>query len=290
VIRPSSLLLPLPPLLPLRPRLLFASMLVSAALAPGIARGDDRQACVDASMRGQTLRDGGHLVSARRELVACAAVRCPDVVREHCARWLDDVERRTPTVVFRAADSARRDVTDARVLVDGEVVAPVLDGRAIALDPGAHLVRFERAAPPITRPPGGREPPVQTRVVLAEGEHARAISVVFPAPDPGGPRAAPGRSFALPITLGAIGATGAIGFAVLGLMARGRLSELRATCAPHCAQSDLDVVTREANLADVFLVAGALAVGGAIWALLTGHAHDAREAPRARAAVGPGGA
>jgi hypothetical protein len=95
--------------------------------------------------------------------------------------WLADVEKLTPTVVF-GARAHGSEVTDVRVSVDGELVAARIDGKPIALDPGEHRFRFERA---------GETPVEQTSVVLA-GEKERLVDVRFgPEPVPTAPIVVP---------------------------------------------------------------------------------------------------
>jgi hypothetical protein len=145
------------------------------------------KACLDATEEGQRLRDSGAYLRARQRFIACAAERCPGEVRKSCVGWLEDLDKLVPTVVF-AASAHGGDVTDVRVSVDGTVVAERIDGKPVALDPGEHSFRFERAG----------EPTIEQRIVLRAGEKERVLPVRFepepaatPPPPIPSPRPAP---------------------------------------------------------------------------------------------------
>ena len=118
---------------------------VASVLVARGALADEKAACLDASSKGQTLRDQHKLVEARQQLRVCAAGGCPSVVQTDCAAWLADVEKAIPTVVLAAKNGAGADLFDVKVSVDGQPLASRLDGQALPLDPGPHAFRFEGA-------------------------------------------------------------------------------------------------------------------------------------------------
>jgi hypothetical protein len=138
---------------------------------PALARADV-EACVNAAAAGQKLRDSGLYRRAREQFITCAAESCPGEVRKGCVGWLADVEKLTPSVVF-AARSHGKEVTDVRVTIDGELVAGRIDGKPVALDPGEHRFRFERAG----------DPAAEETAVIVAGEQERLISARL-TPDP----------------------------------------------------------------------------------------------------------
>jgi hypothetical protein len=233
-----------------------------AGAAPAQADGDVKQACVQASTDGQSLRDTGKLREAREKLVACAREECPVIVRKYCGEWLADVESRIPSLVFRVQTADGSDVTDARFSVDDRAPHPV-DGSATQLDPGEHRVRFEH--------PG--DPPVEMHVVVAESEKGRIVTARFAAkegpPTAETPAAAPSPQSKgispLAIVLAGVGVLGGASFAYFGITAKSDLDNLRNTCAPGCAQSDLDAVKQKALIADISLGVGVVALGAAAW-------------------------
>jgi hypothetical protein len=139
-----------------------------ALLWSGDAAGQSKQACVDAAHQAQELRDRGRYVAARRDLLLCAQEACPSPVARSCATWLVELEPSIPTVVFVARED-NRDLAAVRVRVDGELVAERLDGRPVMIDPGEHVVLFER---------DGR-PPEEERVLVTAGEKNRRVVLAF---------------------------------------------------------------------------------------------------------------
>jgi len=146
------------------PALLCAA--VSSAW-PAAARADLR-ACLDGADEGQKLRDSGAYLEARERFIACAADECPGEVRKGCIGWLGELDKLIPTVVF-GARAHDKEVSDVRVTIDGVVAAERIDGKPVALDPGEHHFRFERA--------GDAE--VDQTAVLMAGEKERPITVRF---------------------------------------------------------------------------------------------------------------
>ncbi len=146
----------------------------TSASAQGAGPSSDVKACLNATEEGQKLRDGGSYLRARERFIACAGEQCPGEIRKSCVGWLEDLDKLVPTVVF-GASAQGRDVTEMRVTVDGAAVAERVDGKPVALDPGEHRFRFERAG----------EPPVEQTLILRAGEKERLVSIRF------GPEAAP---------------------------------------------------------------------------------------------------
>jgi hypothetical protein len=101
--------------------LLLGLLVVPAlsALVTTAAGADDKVACADAALKGQTLGRSHKLVAAREQLRVCAQSMCPTLVRTDCASWLADVEKALPTVVVTAKDEAGRDLYDVKVSANG---------------------------------------------------------------------------------------------------------------------------------------------------------------------------
>ncbi len=251
-----------------RVALVTVAALVSAS-APQPARADGADRCVAAAERGQDQRDRAALLEARRSFRACAADECPASLRKDCARWLDAVEDSLPTVVLGARDARGTDLLGVHVFVDGNAVVEHDTGRAIAFDPGPHLIRFERAA----------SAPVELTVVLRMGDHNRAViatlgGVPEPRPAPSahasltplpvvadssvGPRSARVSPWAY--VLGGVGVAGVGAFAVLAASGLAEKDHLRATCAPTCSDDQIAPLRARYIAADVSLGAGVVAL------------------------------
>lgn len=247
------------------------------------AAAQDVQACVAAAGRGQDLRSNGHLSAAREAFLVCASARCPQVVRSDCTRWVADTEANTPTVVL-AATAGGRDITDVRASLDGAPMASSLDGKATRVDPGPHTLRLEHAGQV-------RE----ERVVLAEGEKNRKITVEFVAVAPGAPPPATVTTAATPpernapsppsaarlptpdaapkppvlaYVLGGVGVAALGGFGYFGLAGKADYRELQRTCNAACSDAQIGKVRNELVVADVSLVVAVISLGVATWLLV----------------------
>jgi hypothetical protein len=213
--------------------------------------------CVSQLDRAQSLQSARKLRDARSSYLACSAPSCPELVREDCTRSLVELDSALPTVVFSARADGH-DVTDARVLLDGEAVASALDGHAVALDPGSHVVRFERTG-------GGVS---EVRLIAREGEKNRSVSVTFmSATPPEKPKMESGRFPVLPVILGGTGLLALGGSFYVRLNADSDADRLRSSCAPSCDQSSRDALSDKLVVANVALGVGvgALALAAATW-------------------------
>ena len=235
-----------------------ASAPATADVAPAAAAAPKAE-CVGQLDRAQSLQSARKLRDARASYLACSAAACPELVREDCSKSLVDLDGTIPTVVFSARGEHGHDVTDARVLLDGEAVASALDGHAVALDPGAHVVRFERAG-------GGVS---EVRLVAREGEKNRAVSAAFVSstPAPEKPKAESGRFPILPVVLGGTGLLALGGSLYVRLNADSQADQLRGSCAPSCDQSSRDALSDKLVVANVALGVGIgfLALAAADW-------------------------
>ncbi len=253
-----------------------AAALVVATLAPGAARAKDTGAskrCIAAAESGQHLRASGKLIGAKKELGACTAVDCPTIIRRDCAKWVEELDEQIPTVVVRVVDGAGKEIVDGRVLVDGELLTEVLDGRAIPVDPGRHRLTWR----------GAGDARIEAEVVVREGERGRPVLLQAP-PKPTPPPTSGPTDASPPVVSLALGGVGvaALGSSALfwGLGVSER-SNLAATCAPAHACSDSDVSRARSKLivGDVLAGVGLLAVGAAVWFWL--RRDDAPQPPRA---------
>jgi hypothetical protein len=215
--------------------------------------GADKQACVTAHEEAQRLRQGGKLREAREKLVACAQESCPGMVRADCGPWLNEIDNELPTIVFAARDAKGSDVPDVRVTIDRSTVLSRLDGKALPIDPGEHMLQFER-------PPS---PAIAQTVVVHEGEKGRIIEVQFASADTEAAAPAATKSPLPYLLLGAAGAA-ALGTSIyLGLHVRSERDAL--PCSPRCSDQDVAPLRTELREADVALGVGLVLTGAAAW-------------------------
>jgi hypothetical protein len=253
--------------------------------------GDVKLACSEAHEQGQRLRNGGKLLAARDQFVACARDGCPALVRKDCGELLSAIESEVPTILVDARDASGRDTADVRVLVDGQVVREHLDGMAFAIDPGEHSFRFETAG----------AAPLEQRLVVQAGDKGRHIAVAFqametvaalpsspppprpPSVEPGpGPRQASAPS-SVAYVLAGTGVAAAASFTYFAITGRVLENQRARTCSPGCTDSQLAPVRLDYLLADISLGIAALAAGGATW-LFT---HPSRQPPRSAQWIAP---
>jgi hypothetical protein len=200
------------------------------------ARAGAKQACSAAYDATQTLRDEGKLIDARKQALACSAPTCSAYVVKDCARWLAEIEASTPTVVFTAEDASGADTVAVRVSVDGRLVCDKLDGKAVPMDPGDHVVRFELSG----------ADPIEQKLLIRQGQKDRSVATSFKKKDAAGTLSAHARA-APPLTTGAvvlgIGGVGiliGVGFGVAAIVKHGALAKACSSgVCPLSEQSEL---------------------------------------------------
>src|ERR1700722_6810474 len=125
---------------------LLLALGIACGLVPRAARGADPKAeCLAAADQGQSLRDDGKYRRAHDAFVTCSRDACPKVVSRSCVQWLRQLDDATPTIVLGAKDDTGADLTTANVTIDGQPLAESLDGKPLPVDPGEHVLHFERS-------------------------------------------------------------------------------------------------------------------------------------------------
>ncbi|AKT43543.1 hypothetical protein [Chondromyces crocatus] len=256
---------PKPP--PLALAVALTPLLLAAAPLEASAAPTKRQ-CAAAYEDAQSLRQESKLQAAREKALLCASDACPAVVRGDCARWHQEIEASQPTVVFHVKDTAGKETASVRLHIDGQLVRERLEGTAIPVDPGEHLLRFEI---------DGADP-IEQRQVIREGEKLRAISVSF-APEPTASPPSPSASEspppdhrgppALAWILGGVGVAGLGVGATFGLLGLSQKGDLEDTCAPRCSSSDIGAVRSKLIVSDIGFGVGIVSLGVATILFLT---------------------
>lgn len=246
------------------------------------APGDEDAQCLEAYADGQRARNAGELNEAKQAFVLCGGESCPTALHGDCLRWLDEVEAAMPTAVFHISSTSGERLSGVQVRIDGGA-ASELDGRALAFDPGEHVLSFESA--------GHRS--LEQRLSFTEGEKLVVRKVTLePIAGPAVPPesaievAEPGAGnghteehTTLPIWIGAgVGALGVAGFSYFALTARSQDQEL-AACYPSCPVAQVEQVERGYRNAHVSLGVGAVGVLVATtWWLVTSTGSNSDEA------------
>ncbi len=247
----------------------FVALTACCLTSMTVAAADDTQAqCLSAYADGQRARNAGEFERASKLFAFCGGMSCPSAMHGDCQRWLQEVEERTPTAVFRVVGEAGEELTEASVTIDADR-KHALTGRALAFDPGEHELTFSA--------PGYQ--PAKSRIRFVEGEKLVAheirlsnenAALATAPPADGAPAASASPSSTLwPTWLGlGVGALGAAGFTYFGLDARAKDRALD-SCSPNCSASRVEHVEQRYRWANVSLGVGiAGLVGAATWLLL----------------------
>jgi hypothetical protein len=250
---------------------------VAARSASAVADAPSSKAeCLDANTRGQDLRRGGAFSAAREQFRRCGDPSCPALVRDDCAKRLDELDRAQPTIVFEVKDSTGKDVSVVHVLMDGAPWVDHLAATAVPVEPGNHTFRFERP----------REQPVEVKLFVREGEKDRhervvignevAASPTAPASAAGSPPEPAGGSSAKTIGLfvGGAGLAAIVAGSISGGLATSSWSSSRSECSSPTActmrkqaVSDHDTAVTMATVSTVAFIGGgvALATAAVLW-------------------------
>ena len=268
----------------MRFRLAWTLMALAPIALSTPARADERDACFEASSRGQKLKMDRKLKDARGQLMLCARSECPNTVRLDCAGWMNEVLSALPSVVIGARDAKGHDIVQVKVSIDGVATTDHLEGKAIDVDPGVHTFRYEAAG----------FAAVDEQVVVREGEKNRAITITFggsiekdpkPGPDPrpvdrdrdrdrdraSQPIQQPSSAPVAAYVLGGAGLIAAGVGAYLLLHSNGRADDLKNGCGAtkSCTQDQVSSVESERTTGAVVGGIGVAAIGVAIVLLVT---------------------
>ncbi|MCC6526013.1 MAG: hypothetical protein IT373_25425 [Polyangiaceae bacterium] len=236
----------------------------------------DKQACAQAFEDAQTKQKEGRLKAAQAAAITCAHEACQSALRSECVAWVDELRLLMPSIVVTAKDASGADISVARVLVDGAVVASRVDGKPLELDPGEHELRVE--------PPAGE--PLVTRVVVAQGQRGRLVALQAAAAAVPPPE----------ISSGGISPLAPIGFAiagaglVVGSITGGLAFSAAAYCRDNgCTEDELDSKKSIAHASTASFAIGAagLVLGIVGMVIPTGAETETGAAPRAVPLLGP---
>lgn len=256
-----------------------ALVLTAAIATAGVAHAgpDDREQCASSAEQAQALRDEGKYRRAREQMLVCARDVCPGPIKSDCGKWLTEIDRDAPTVVFGARDARGADISDVKVTMDGALIQERLDGKPILVDSGEHTFRFE-----------GKDGTVkEEKVLLRAAEKARPIIVTLGAPSssPGpsgeagtseGTRHTSGEGSLVPtIVVGGIGVAALASFASFGIGGKSAVDDLQ-KCKPYCNEDDVDSARTKLILADISLGVGVVALGVAAYMFFTRPKADAK--------------
>jgi len=149
----------------------FGAGAIVFCVASAAAAQNTKETCPQASERAQRLLDDRRMLEARNAFIACAQESCPAAVKRDCEKQLEELKKNVPSIVIRVKDKSGSDVAHGAVSLDGTKIGE-LDGRDLEVDPGTHKLHVEL--------PDGRA--FDRQVIIAAGEHARAVTFDMNAP------------------------------------------------------------------------------------------------------------
>jgi hypothetical protein len=219
----------------------------------------------------------------------CSAEGCPKVVQHDCVQWLAEVTSALPSIVLGARDADGNDVLELRVLSDGRLLAEKLDGKALFINPGPHVLRFE----PVNRAP------FEQTVIVRTGEKNRIVNVTLPrtpgetgsaAPtsDESASSATANRRRTIGFIVGGVGIVALGVGAYFGIRALGKQSDSDKACPNNrCTAEGSDLsqqAVTAAWMSNVGLGLGIVGVGVSAYLLLTSGSSNGAVTGTARSA------
>jgi hypothetical protein len=239
-----------------------AALVALSLLACPSARAEDakdaqdaKATCANAYDATQIQRRSGKLTAARESAALCMRA-CPESIRQDCDTWLQQIDAAQPSLVLHARRGAH-DLTAVTVELDGRRWVDVLDGRALPLDPGQHVLRLSSDGANAER-----------ALFVLEGERNRRVDVDLVAPSPSTPHAPRG-----PWIVGGVG----VAALVAGGIMTGVLLHEKAVNDAGCPGSTCTPAGKSAAetgdalgpvTTATFVVGGAGVAAGAIWLLI----------------------
>ena len=252
---------------------------VLGTVTPARAAPAEQAICVRAANAVPTLRRAGQLRAARKEALICASDGCPAIVADECRALALTLATEIPSIVPAATDPAGADIADVRVTLDGVFASSRAAGADLDVDPGEHLVVFER--------PGVA--PQNVKFVARLGEKRRLITARFESgPSAKADAAVTPRSGvgAWPFVFGGLSVASLAGAIALHVTTSRREDQLSRDCQPRCDPNDVDPLRVSYGLA--IGLYGFAAASGALsfWFALSAPSHPSPGA--VRVGLGPG--
>lgn len=250
--------------------------LVAMVGVEGVANAapDDREQCAASAEQAQQLRDEGKYRRAREQMLICARDVCPGPIKSDCGKWLTELDRDAPTVVFGARDARGSDVFDVKVSMDGTPIQERLDGKPVLVDSGEHTFKFEAKDGSVKEEKVLLRAAEKARPIIATLGGNAAVTTGGGAGTSGGDASREG-SLVPAIVVGGIGVVALGSFAIFGIGGKNDVDDLQ-KCKPFCKEEDVDSARTKLIIADISLGVGIVALGVATYMFLTRPKVDAK--------------
>lgn len=250
-------------------------------------KATDKKECAAAYSGAQKSMRATNLRTAREQLGVCSRDVCLAAIRKDCVGWLDEVNASLPSIVIEAKGPDGKETLDVKVSLltpsaastptppTPEVLTTKLDVKAIELDPGTFILRFEREG----------SAPIEKEVVLRQGQKNKLIEVSWAQPAAATPDkkdekvaigkpgdkadGGPKQKSVLPYVIGGLGVALAAGGAFFWLKSESQRSDLESSCAPRCETGQADDIKTQRLVGDILAGVGVLAIGAAVVLVVT---------------------
>ena len=244
----------------------FLAALTALGWAPSAFAEEDMKECVAAYEGAQTSQKQGKYVAALDQAKFCAQSGCGILVNE-CLKLYEDLTRDVPTFVFSAQDGDGKELVDVNVTVDGQLVFSKLEGTALPLDPGPHVIKFEAAGLPSAEVNHVARVGDRHRLVTAIlGEKTKRAERQRGALPPAGPVHREQKP--VPVATWVLGGVGVVSlgaFTYLRVSGISDYNKLNSECSPYCDPSEVDDIKMKFTVSNVALgIAGGAFAGAAI--------------------------
>jgi hypothetical protein len=151
---------------------MFALMTGEALAKPRHSIRKHQQACGTTYDKAKETFEANHLMEAKALLEKCIRAMCGSLVHDECTTLYTQLESDVPTVVPMVTDDTGTPRTRIEVRMDGEILTSKLDGLGLPVEPGTHEFSFSM----------GDTVFAKRRIMVAQGQHNRPISVLLRAP------------------------------------------------------------------------------------------------------------
>lgn len=172
---------------------------------------------------------------------------------------MGELDQSIPTIVFDVRSASGEELTNVKVTQDGKPFLDKLDGKAVTVDLGPHVFRFE--------PTDGKSQPLEQKTVIHEGEKNRRVSVTLPAKASEKKGDAERPIPAMAYVFGGVAVASLGAGAVFALRGSSDQSELDA-CKPSCSAEAVNSVSTSYAIADILLTAGVVSAVAAAYVFL----------------------
>jgi hypothetical protein len=126
--------------------LLCVTTLLTASPAEAARRSRGKSkanaTCSATFQRAVALEGQTKLIEARKMISTCVRSRCSTAIKRKCLVRYTELRKNIPSVIPEVRNGQGSLVRDVEVTMDGQMLTPLTDGRALQINPGVHEFSF----------------------------------------------------------------------------------------------------------------------------------------------------